>query len=273
MPLQDSLLISVAQGVVELTATLVEPHRDDPSSFGEALQARLAEHQHQAMTDDSIMGEDLALASCVVCRDPIPDTLKESLLSSGFTPQDTPGGAQPSRSLFGRIGASKQRSRLEKWVIHYLRSAEIDPQLGGLESTLIDELPEGSLADTAEEGARLVIDGARTFFRLLLTARLESLEALEQHIDRLRRQKRGRWVVHPAAVRALAAYTTAVIFGLAPKTQWNDDEDDNPVWVQTRSGRAVATDPEYRVVEFVRRGLRSSLSDYVKDVVRQSENR
>ena len=273
MPLQDGLLIAVKDGVVELTANLVEPHRDDPGGFGEALQVRLAEHQYQAMTDDSIMGDDLALASCVVCRDPVPDGLKAPLRSCGFTPQETPGGTAPSRSFFGLIGGPKQRSKLEKWSVRYLRSVEIDPSLGAFEAAMIEGLPEGAMPEVIQDGTSLAINASKAYFRLGLSPRLESLMELEQYIDRLRRQRRSRWVMHPSAVRGLTAFTIAVTLTVAPETQWSDEDDDNPLWVRAAGGRPIATDPEFRVVEFIRRGLRSALSDYVKDVVRQSENR
>ena len=128
-----------------MTATLVEPHLDDPGDFGDALQRRLADHQYQAMTDDAIMGEDLALASCVVCRDPVPDILKDPLLSSGFTPEEQVRGGQIQRSLFGRLGGSKQRARLEKWSVRYARSGDLDDQLGAFESALVDEVPDGTV--------------------------------------------------------------------------------------------------------------------------------
>ena len=176
MPLQDGLLIAVKDGVVELTANLVDPHHDEPTSFGEALHARLAEHQYEAMTDDAIMGEDLKLASCVVCRDPVPDPLKDTLISAGFRPEATPGGGQRQRSLFERIGGSKQRARLEKWSVRYQRSAEIDAHLGAFEASLVEAVPDGPVAEYADEGARSVIDAARTFFRLLLAPTFESLQ-------------------------------------------------------------------------------------------------
>lgn len=274
MPLQNGLLIAVKDGVVELTANLVEPHRDDPAAFGDALQQRLADHQYQAMTDDSIIGDDLALASCIVCRDPIPDPLKEPLVSTGFTPQETPGGGQAPRSMFGRLGSSKQRARLEKWIVRYARSAELDPTLAAFESALIEDLPAGALPDVCEVGAALVADAARTYFRLLVAPGLDGLHTLERHIDGLRRQRRVRWVLHPLAVRALAAFTTLCITAEAPDSEWSDNVDeDDPLWVRARGGHRVATDPEYRVVQFVRRGLRASLTDYVRDVVGQAENR
>ena len=274
MPLQDGLLIAVKDGVVEMTATLVEPHHDDPEDFGHALQERLAEHQYQAMTDDAIMGDDLALASCIVCRDPVPEPLKDPLVKSGFLPETTPGAGQSSSSLFGRLGSSKQRSRLEKWSVRYMRSADVDPQLAALETSISDALPPGELAEVADVGTQLVVAAAQAHFRLPLASRLESLQALERHLDRFRRSHRGRWVLHASAVRALAGFTAACIRAHAPHTRWSPDpEDDSPLWVKTARGVSVETDPEYRVVEFVRRGLRSSLTSYVQDVIRQSENR
>ncbi len=272
MPLQDGLLIAVKDGVVELTANLVEPHGDDPASFTEALQQRLAEHQHQAMTDDTIMGDELALASCIVCRDPIPDALKDPLLGLGFAPEDTPPGGQQPRSLFGRLGSSKQRSRLEKWTLRYHRSDELDPRLAAFEAALVDEVPAGALPEVALEGAHRVIDGARTYLQLLLAPGLAGLEALERQLDQLRRAKSGRWILHARAVRGLAGFTVQSIAAEAPDTQWGPDEDDSPLWVRAPHGITVATDPEYRTVEFIRRGLRASLSDYVRDVLRQSKN-
>ena len=274
MPLQDGLLIAVKDGVVELTANLIEPHRDEPTVFSDALQQRLADHQYQAMTDDAIMSEDLGLASCIVCRDPVPDPLKEPLVSSGFIPEETPGGGQQPRSLFGRLSGTKQRARLEKWSVKYTRSAQVDPHLGGFEATLVEDVPEGPLSETADEAAAAVIDAARTYFRLLLAPRLDSLQSLEGFLDKLRRQQRARWVLHPSAVKGIAAYVALCLLAAAPSTQWSHDpDDDNPLWVTANGGRTIETDPEYRVVQFVRRGLRAPLTEYVAQVVRQSQNR
>ena len=274
MPLQDGLLIGVKNGVVELTANLVEPHRDEPSGFGEALHERLAEHQHQAMSDEAIMGEELGLASCIVCRDPVPDPLKASLASTGFSPEETPTTGPRPRSLFGRLGGTKQRARLEKWAIRYARCKDLHDTLAAFEATIVEQLEPGSLTETADEGADLVLRAGRFHLGLPLESNFESLQTLERHIDRIRRSRGARWVLHPLAVRAMAAYTAQCIASSAHFTSWSEDpDDDNPLWVQVQGGLRVATDPEYRVIEFVRRGLRAALSDYVVEVVRQSQRR
>ena len=274
MPLQDGLLIAVKDGVVELTATLVEPHRDEPVSFGSALADRLAEHQYQAMTDDSIVGEDLALASCIVCRDPVPDPLKEPLVSCGLAPQQVEAGGRAPRSMFGRLGGTKQRARLEKWSVAYARSRDLDPSLAAFEADLADALPDGDLIETAGAGVRLVVQACRAHFGLSTVPNIDGLDQLERRLDGLRRRSRARWILHPRAVRALAAFTAQCILSEAPQTCWSpDSDDDNPLWVRTGHGPPVATDPEYRVVQLVRRGLRASLSEYVADVVRQASVR
>ncbi|MEO1335318.1 MAG: hypothetical protein AAFV29_06725, partial [Myxococcota bacterium] len=273
MPLQDELLIAVKDGVVEMTATLVEAHRDDPEDLIDALQHRLADHQYQAMTDDAIMGDGLGLASCLLSRDPIPAPLQAALATCGFTPTETPGGGRARQSFFTRFTRTKTRSQLEKWQVLYTQSDDIDPALSAFESMMVDDLPSGSLAETAEHGAALVMAGARSCLGLAIRPDLNGLSQLEMQLDRQRRRRPSRWIMRPPAVRALAQFVARCFATEAPGSRWSRPiDEDNPLWVQATGGFRIETDPEYRVVEFVRRGLRASLADYVKDVIGQSEN-
>ncbi|MEM7676955.1 MAG: hypothetical protein AAF449_13205 [Myxococcota bacterium] len=274
MPLQDELLIAVKDGVVEMTATLVEAHRDHPEDLVDAVQHRLADHQYQAMTDDAIMGDGLGLASCLLSRDPIPAPLQAALKTCGFMPTEMPGGGRAPRSFFARFSRAKTRSQLEKWQVVYTQSHDIDPALSAFESIMVDDLPPGSLIETSEHGAALVMAAARSHLGLAIRPDLNGLSQLETQIDRRRRRRPGRWVMRPSAVRALAQYVARCFIAEASHSAWSvPPDDDNPLWVQASGGWRIETDPEYRVVEFVRRGLRASLADYVKNVIGQSENR
>ncbi len=243
MPLEEGLLIAVKDGVVELTASLVDPHRDTPDGLVDAVNERIFEHQYQAMTDPTILDpENLALATCVVSRSPIPEPLKDGLISLGFQPVETEGGGREDRSMFSRFSRNK-RSTLDKWRTGYLRPGDVSETL---------------------------VDAARTCFRQLIAPGLESLGALERHIVQERSQTRGRMVFHSAAVRALTSFVVQTLVTEAPDTSWSDEDGaDGALLVRGPSGRVVATDPEFRVVKFVVRGSKALLSSYVETVLEQ----
>lgn len=271
MPLEEGLLIGMKEGVVELTANLVDPHRDHPDGFLEEVNGRLFEHQYQAMTDPTILDPDnLQLASCVVSRSPIPEPLRDGLISLGFGPVQTEGGGRDERSLFSRFSRSK-RSTLDKWRTPYTRAEDVSEALGAFEESLIEETPQGSFGEIAEEGAQAVVDAMRTVFRQLVSPGLESLGALERQILQERNRARGRLVLHSAAIRALTCFVGETMRSEAPATVWDDDEDaDAPLVVTIPGGANVATDPEFRVVKFVVRGNKELLSTYVETVLAQA---
>ena len=86
--------------------------RDHPEALLQRVNEVLFDHQYQAMTDPAILNPpDLPLASCLVSRDPLPDSFKDGLLSLGFTPVETEAGGRADRSLFSRF--QKARTKLD----------------------------------------------------------------------------------------------------------------------------------------------------------------
>lgn len=272
MPLKPGTLLSCKDGVVELTAEVVDGERDRPETLIEAIRERIAEDQYEIMTDPAILDPDsLAVASCVVSRDPLPPGVHDGLISLGFEPAATEQGGQEESSLFSRF-QKRSRTRLDRWRTMYLRARDLTPRLEELEASLIEELPEGELAEIAEDAAQLVVDGARTFFQALLRPDLSGLESLETLILADRATKKGRWVLHPKAVRALAAFAGEAIRGEAPQTEWTEDEE-APLHVTVPGGVIVRSDPQVRVVALVTQGRKAALGEYARSVIQQSQSR
>lgn len=269
MPLDDALLLAVKHGVVELTVPVSAPETDTAEDFGAAVQALLQDHQYQVMTDPTILDpDDLAVATCLESRDPLPDPLKEVLLSLGFAPQASEAGGEQQRSLFSRF-QKRQRAKLDRWSLTYGRARDASPELADFEASLAEDTPEGDLWLVAEDAAEAVVNGARTYLRLLVAPGLDGLAALERRILDARGAARGRWVLHPGAVRALAAFVGESARAEAPGTRWVEDPE-APLWVRSRAGATVRTDPEFRVVALVSRGSRALLSSYLSSVLTQS---
>ena len=273
MPLSESLRIDIKDGVVELVASVVDPHRDEPETFLAALNERVSEHQYQAMTDWALLDpDDASIATCVECRDSIPEHLKDGMISMGFSPVETEGGGREQRSIFSRF-QKRSRTKLDRWRTMYLRAVDISPRLREFEECCVEELQDGALSETAEEGCAVVINAARTCFRLLITPGLKGLESLEGAIQRERSAKRGRTVFHPAMVRGLSAFTGEALIAEHPQSSWSDDPDEeSPLLVVTPGGAIVQTDPEFRVVRFVQKGNKELLTSYLGEVVGQSEH-
>lgn len=257
MPLEDGLLIACKHDVVELTATLVTPHLDPPDAFGEAVAARLVEHRHLAMTDPAILeGDGLGLASVVVSRDPLTSELKDVLVALGFVPEDTETGGRARPSFFGRMSRGR-RSKLDRWRLDWVRAEQVSPEIGAFEDALVDlEDPFDSL-ESAVEAVRMA---ARTALGVLAPPTLEGLGQLETALDLGRS---ARLVLHPSAVRALSAFVTQTILASEPRAVL-DPEANPPLVVPVGSGVPVGTDPEFRVIEHVRRGKKASLVQYVR---------
>lgn len=271
VPLEEGLRIGVQKGVVELTASLIDPHQDNSEEFMSAVSDVLFDHQYQAMTDAAILDPDsLRLVSCVVSRDPIPESLKDGLLSLGFAPVETEGGGREQRSVFARFSRSR-RSTLDRWQTPYLRAEDVSTALGELEACLVEDAPFGAYAEIGAAGTDALINAARTAFRLLLTPGLESLERLERHVLQERSQARGRLVLHPAVVRCLTCFVGETVRAEAPASQWSTDPDDDaPLWIRGAQGAAVSSDPELRVVRFIVGGRRQLLTAYVESVLEQA---
>ncbi len=271
MPFSEALRIDIKDGVVELIASVIDPHQDDADAFLEALQQRLYEHQYQAMTDWALLDpDDASIATCVESRDSLPEQLQDGLISLGFSPVETEGGGRDQRSIFSRF-QKRTRAKLDKWRSLYLRAVDISPRLREFEECCVEELEDLPLSEQAEAGSAVVINAARTCFRLLLTPGLKGLESLESAIQKERSSKRGRTVFHPAMIRGLSAFTGETLIAEHPQSSWSDDPDDeSPLIVASAGGALVQTDPEYRIVRFVLKGNKELLSTYVEEVVGQS---
>jgi hypothetical protein len=272
VPLQDGVLIACKNGIVELTATVNDPHRDEANAFANSVNTRIFDHQYQVMTDPAILNPtNLAVSTCVVSRDPLPAPLKDALISLAFAPIDTEATTgHEERSLFSRFQRAR-RSKLDKWRSMYLRASDLSPKLAEFEEALIEEVPNGALPEIATEASRALVDAARTTMRLLLAPSHEHLGLLERAILQERSQKKGRLVLHPAAVRAIAAFTGESIRAAAPSSAWSDDPDDDaPLMVEAPRGGVIRSDPEYRVVNFVAKGNKELLTAYMESVLRQS---
>ena len=256
-------------GVVELTATVSHPERDTQESFGKAVQQLLFDHQYQIMTDPTILDGDLQVGSVVESRDPLPEQLRNTLLSLGMSPlaAETSGSASTLLSRFQK----RSRSKLHRWRTVYQRAADLSDRLADLEDCLVEEVPRGEGVDVAQEACDALIRGARTYFRLLLRPGQEGLDHLERRLIEERGEHQGRLVFHPSMVRALSGFITSTFRVEAPQTVWSpEDDDDRPLWVGSGHGPPVRTDPEYRVIQFVVRGRRASLRQYVSSVLAQS---
>lgn len=268
MPLEDALLLAVKHGVVELTVPVVEPASDDPQAFAEAVHEMVGTHQYQVMTDPTILDSDeLVVASCLESRDPMPDETRAALMSLGFSPQASEAGGEQGRSLFSRF-QKRQRAKLDRWRLVYLRARDLDPALAAFEGSLVEELPEGELDEVGEAAAEAVSAAARTYFRKLVAPDLNGLATLERRILEARGTPRGRWVLHPVAVRALAGFVGEVARHEAPGSRWTSDPDE-PLGVASRHGVEVRSDPEFRVVQWVSRGTKGLLSVYLKAAMDQ----
>lgn len=272
MSLEDGVLIACKEGVVELTATITDPSRDDPETLGVQISNRIFEHQYQVMTDPAILNPlNLRVATTVLSREPFSAPIKEVLVGLNFTPIDSESGAREERSLFSRLQRPRRVAKLEKWRTMYLRAEEVSSRLGELEETLVDEVPRGTIAAIMDEGSDALIRGTRTYLKTLLAPSFESLGQLERLLVQERASLRGRLVLHPAFVRAIACFLVRIVQQAAPSSTWSDDpEDASPFHVEAPGGGIVRSDPEFRVVSFVAKGSKALLTAYVESVLRQS---
>ncbi|MBI4817609.1 MAG: hypothetical protein HY791_15210 [Deltaproteobacteria bacterium] len=268
MPLRDELVMSMKEGLIELTAELVEPGSDEPDALREEVRARLDDHFYEIMTDPAILDADsVQVASVILARDPIPPASREVLASLGLSPLETPTGGHEESSMFSILKRPK-RSRLEKWRASYTRARGASSALGELESLLVDEVPEGSLFETHEEATRALVDGMRTTFRTLVAPGLEGLRTLEMRLAK-ERPSGTRLVLQPSFVRALASFAGDSIIEATDGSSWEDD-DDAPLHIGVDGGVIVRSDPVVRVVAFVHDPRRSALTEYADSVISQS---
>lgn len=256
---------------MEMTATVADPHKDEAEPFAHAAAAKIYAHQYQAMTDNAILDPpNMAIASCLISRDPLSAPVKDALISLGYVPIDTEAGGTEERSMFSRF-QKPRRTRLEKWRTMFLRASDVSPRLAELEDILIEEVPEGPLADIAGEASTALINAARTSLKMLLAPNFECIGQLERLIVQERASKKGRFVFHPAVVRAIAGFVAETMIHAAPRSHWSDDPDDeSPLSVEAPRGGVIRTDPEFRTVNFVIKGSKEMLSSYIEGVLRQS---
>jgi hypothetical protein len=265
MPIDSTLQLAMKDGALELSSAVTGAHRDAPESFGARAQEILFEHQLALMTDPTLLDPpELEAASVLVSREPLPPILGPVLTALGFEWAATDDGGRATGGLFRRLG--RGRSRLERWRTPYQRARAFSPRLAHLEASLIDDPRPGPLAATAAEGSRALVDAARTGLRVLLAPGLKSLGDLERLLLEERARASGRWVLHPALVRALAAFTGETVRAEAD-AEWLDDPDAEAPLVVAAASAGILTDPEFRVVRFLTRGARASLTAYVEDLL------
>lgn len=259
MPLEEELLIACSHNVVELTATVVDPRRDHPEVFRENIEERLLEHRRQAMGDPTLVDSDgLGISSIVLSRDPLPDALREVLTSLGFVPEETESGGRARTGLLSFL--SQRRSKLDRWRLTYARARDISPALGTFEQACVESVPEPPFWNLAPATDALK-ESVRAAYGLSLDDSPESLVSLEKA---LAFRASDLLMLHPSAVRGLAAFVVNVLESLIPDLRY-DPEAEWPVLIPTK-GSPISSDPEFRVVEHVRIGPRASLSRYVRQL-------
>ena len=272
MPLDDARLLAMKDGVVELTATVRTPERDTAGSFGAAVQQLVLDHQYQIMTDPAILaGDRLQVGTVVESRDPLPEPLHDALAVLGFSPLTTETGGAASAVRFSRF-QKRQRSKLDRWRTVYQRAADVSERLARLEDCLMEEIPDGEWFEVAAEASDALIRGARTHLEVFLSPGCTGVGTLEHTPSSKNRPSHaGGSFFHPALVRGLAGFLAETFMTEAPQTVWSSDpEDDGPLWVRSGEGPSVRTDPEFRVIQFVARGRRASLDQYVRAVLAQT---
>lgn len=271
MALREGVLLAVKGGLVELTAEVAGTAGLAAEDFAREVRDRVFEHQYQIMTDPAILDPDsVSVASCVVSRDPLPGPFHDALASLGFAPAESEGGGQEEHSIFQRLVASRaRRSKLDKWRAPYLRARDVSPRLAALEAELLEQMPEGDLGEIAEEAAGALVRGFAEHLRARLGFGVDGLRAMESRLIEERAQAKGRLVLQPAFVRAMAAFTGESARAEAPDSAWAGDEDE-PLNIQASGGLVVRTDPELRVVQLVAQGRKAALSEYVERCLSQS---
>ncbi len=258
MPLADRLLIACKDQVIELTATLEAAHLDPPEALDAAVAERLVAHRHLVMTDPMVLEDDLGVASVVLSRDPLPAWVGARLTAHGLVQEKTEEGGRASEGWLGRVGRDR-KSRLERWRLAYARAADHGPALSAFETELIDRAPDAPLhpSDLAD-AAEAVRAAAAVAYGLDAPPTAEGIAALE---TALRVDAADRLVLHPAAVRCLVGAVVVAVLDRYPGAEWQQGGE--PPLLVPAGAERVGSDPEFRVVERIRRGPRASLAAYV----------
>ena len=270
MPLEDGLVIECTSGTVELTVNLVSAHLDSKEELMSALAERVGEHQYQIMSDADLLDVDSqTVASVIVSRTALPPEAKEALLSLGFESQASESGGR-STPFWGIMSASK-RGQLDRWRLQYQRAVDRSPTLGEFEDYLIENIPAGSLYETYEEAAQVTIQAARSTLRLPLDYSLESIRQLENRL--LEAAGVGSyWVLHPSAVKGIAALLSQTVRMVIPRAHIDPSDEEGPLHIPSEHDLPIATDPEYRVIQMVKRGRRASITTYLHELLEDARN-
>lgn len=263
MALDEALLLSVRDGVVELTAQVLDPSRVEAGALVEAARERVREHRQLAMTDPAILdgAEDLGLATVLEARSPLDESLHGPLTGIGFAPEAAEVGGRARGGVLGWMSRGR-KAQLERWRHVYQRPHQVRPDVGVLESELrdlVDLDDPGSPYDLAEKVREA---GARAF-GLELRPDLESLEALERASAF---EAQDRLVLEPTAVAGLTGFLTACVLETCSGARFEPGEE-FPVLIQgSAGGPPLSTDPEWRIIDWVMRGARASPTAYVRQL-------
>ena len=261
MPLEEGLLIACKDHVVELTATLIDPHLDAPDAFSEAVSQRLFEHRYLSMTDATLLeGGDLSIASVILSRKPVPDPLKDVLAEAGLRPETTEAGGRPRTGIMARFGKGAQ-CKLDRWRLDYARATGTSEALGVFESAVLEAVPQPSQVHFREVAQGLV-RAVQESFGVSIEPQLAGLRRLESLLGV---RPEHRLVLHPSVVSSLAAFVAVTVLALFPGSSFDPDEDP-PLLIPAGADGTIGTDPEFRVVDYIRRGARASLADYVQSL-------
>lgn len=262
MPFRNEVFIACRPGQIELVTEVIEPHGIPGEAFAPAVQNACLRHQWDLMTDPALLSPpDLKAYSVIQARDPFAPEQRQALAQLGYDEQQSHSPDGPS--LFARI-RKRKRTHLDRWRLPFLRADATNPWLAALET----EALHVSTTDPASAAAHFVRQVATA--GLELSEDIAGLRAFERHVLQSAQPGAGRTIIHPALVREIVAFWLRVAEGYAAKIEATDD-DEAPILFHGRA-QTVATDPEFRVLQFVQRGHRALLSDYLEDLARQANH-
>jgi len=272
VPLKDTHLIDFKGDQVEMIAELLHSEEDDPKHLRQQIKERLFEHQLEFMTDAALIDSaDMSAISSFVSRDAMPPAVESILRKIGLSEeqQNRPRRNQDSNWI-GRLTASRKnaRSHLQKWSLRYLRAHDLSRELAAVESELEAHDDSGSQRDLVENLQAAIAKNMKT---RIGAPQIDALIELENTLMRFTGNPDQPWILRTSSVRCITNFVASAIQFHAPETHWNEnDEEDQPLYVQTGDRQIVRTDPALRVVRFINIGTKALLSDYAKHVIRQS---
>ena len=270
MPLKDTHLIDFKTDQVELIAELIHTERDDPRFLQTEITKKIFEHQLELMTDHALLDPvELQAITSFVSRDPVGEPIGQVFEHLRFTQvSQTNKNQKQSGGWIGRFASKKnKRAQIAKWSLHYLRTADLDPQLHQLESYL--EMSLDGL--NRDEQAHALRDGLSKHMKTRIGSfDVDGIQELEQTLIKARGKPEKPWILLPSMVTCITSFVAKSIQAHATNTRWDESEDDQPLYVQSGGGPIVRTDPALRVVRFINSGTKALLSEYAKHVIRQS---